>query len=92
MVERERETYDKQQDCEGNHRGGDIDLLRRLLADPALGLAHPHLGLVNPLVHGCLEMADGGGGGGGGGGSRSLGELGTREREMVVAGRAVAVQ
>jgi hypothetical protein len=41
-------TYDKQQDCEGNHRGRDIDLLRGLLADPALGLA-------NPLVHGCLE-------------------------------------
>jgi hypothetical protein len=25
-------------------------------------LAHPHLGLANPLVHGCLEKGDGGGG------------------------------
>jgi len=69
-------TYDKQQDCEGNHRGRDIDLLRGLLADPALGL-------VNPLIHGCLEKA--------GGGNRSLGG-GERmqlrgPRRVVVVGR-----
>ena len=85
-------TYDKQQDCEGNHRGRDIDLLRGLPADPALSLAHPHLGSANPLVHGCLEKADGDGGGGGG--SRSLGGGERRECSCEESGRcgpAVAV-
>ena len=50
-------TCDEHQNCEGNHGDGDVNLLRGLLADPALGLDRPRLGLINPLVHGRASAA-----------------------------------